>query len=112
MKFATRALSLATMVVLSASPSVAQGPGWTAVSTVKAIVNTSNGGINVRLTPELSGCVSQSGYGEVYASIHPSHPGINRMKADLLFAAATGKQVMLYLGDGNCYVSETLLLVD
>ncbi|HEU5134646.1 MAG TPA: hypothetical protein VFU13_05840 [Steroidobacteraceae bacterium] len=92
-----------------AVPTLAQGPGWTVASTVRDIVNTSNGGINVRLTPDLTGCTSQSGYGGAYASIYPNHPGIDRMKADLLVAFTTGAHVELYLGDNTCMVAEMRL---
>jgi hypothetical protein len=98
--FAVTALSL---------PALAQGPGWTANSTVVKLVVTANGGVNARLSPELSDCVSQSGYGANYASIYPDHPGINRIKADLLAAYLTGTTVSLYLSDSTCRVSETLL---
>jgi hypothetical protein len=91
-------------------PAFAQGPGWTATSTVIEVVNTSNGGINVRLSPELAGCTSQSGYGPAYASIYPGNPGIDRIKADLLVAFATGAHIALYLGDSTCLVTETRLL--
>lgn len=97
-------------LLLLALPVSAAGPGWTASSTVVELVNTASGGVNVRLSPELSGCVSQSGYGPLYASILPSHPGINRLKADLLVAFTTGSRVALYLGDSNCTVSEMRLL--
>jgi hypothetical protein len=66
--------AFAAALSLSLTPSVAQGPGWTALSTVAEIVVTASGGINVRLTPELQGCVSQSGYGHIFASVLPSQP--------------------------------------
>ena len=44
-----------------AVPALAQGPGWTSTSTVKELIVTQSGGINVRLTPDLAGCVSASG---------------------------------------------------
>jgi len=90
-------------------PAFAQGPGWTEVSSVIQVINTSNGGVNVRLSPDLTGCISQSGYGSSIASIYPSHPGINRLKADLLVALTTGTKVMLYLSDNTCTVSEMRL---
>ena len=96
-------------LALLAVPSFGQGPGWTAVSTVVQVVNTSNGGVNVRLSPDLTGCLSQSGYGGAYASIYPDHPGINRIKADLLVALTTGTKVSLYLNDANCTVAEMRL---
>jgi hypothetical protein len=90
-------------------PALAQGPGWTAVSTVVEIVNTANGGFNTRVSPELTGCVSQSGYGQSYASVYPDHPGIGRIKADMLVAFTTGARVSLYLVDNTCTVGETRL---
>ena len=77
-------------------------------STVVELVNTSNGGFNVRLSPDLSGCVSQSGYGSVYASVYPTHPGLNRIKADLTVAFTTGARVALWMTD-ECTVAETRL---
>jgi hypothetical protein len=90
-------------------PALAQGPGWTATSTIVQIVDTSNGGVNIRLSPDLSGCTSQSGYGSLYASLYPSHPGIDRIKASLLTAFVTGTPVTLYLSDSTCTVLEMRL---
>jgi hypothetical protein len=87
----------------------AEGPGWVLNRTVVNIVNTVNGGFNVRLTPDLTACVSQSGYGPTYASIYPSHPGLGRIKADLLTALVTGKPVSLYFTDNACTVGETVV---
>ena len=92
-----------------AAPALTQAQTWTANSTVVRLVVTANGGINVRLSPDLTGCVSQSGYGAAYASIYPSHPGINRIKADLLAAYLTGKTVSLYLSTSECTVTEMIL---
>ena len=85
--------------------------GWTVQSTVVHLVNTVNGGVNVYLSPTLTGCVSQSGYGSSYASIYPDHPGINRIKADLLVAMQTGQKVQLYLWD-DCKVVESILIAN
>lgn len=87
----------------------ADGPGWTPNSTVKKLVVTANGGVNVLLSPEPNNCVSQSGYGPHYASIYPSHPGINKMKADLLAAFLNGIPVSLYFNDSNCTAVEMIL---
>lgn len=87
----------------------AAGPGWTANSTVTKLVTTSDGGVNVLLSPALSGCTSNSGDGSAFASIYPSHPGINRMKADLMAAYLTGGTVALYLTDSTCRVGESIL---
>jgi hypothetical protein len=65
---------------------------------------TANGGINVRLSPGLTGCVSQSGYGSVYASIYPDHPGLKQIKADLTVAFLNGNRVALWLKDAICTV--------
>jgi hypothetical protein len=94
-------MTLLATTCTTISTAMADGPGWTVKSTVIRIVNTSNGGVNVRLSPDLTNCVSQSGYGPSYASIAPSHPGLNLIKADLLVAFLTGTQVSLYFGDSN-----------
>jgi hypothetical protein len=96
-------------LLLFAAPVVAQGPGWTTNSTIIRIVDTANGGVNVRLSPDVTGCTSQSGYGPNYASLYPSHPGINRIKATLLTAYSTGATVSIYLSDNTCAISEVLL---
>ena len=87
----------------------AAGPGWTAASTVTKVVVTFGGGVNVRLSPDISGCTSQSGYGANYASIYPDHPGIDRIYSGLLAAQMSGKVVALYLVDNTCKVGEILL---
>lgn len=97
------------ILAVSTAPVVAQGPGGTASSTVAKLVVTENGGVNVRLSPELTSCVSQSGYGENYASISPNHLGINRMQADLLAAYLSGSTVSLYLDNSSCNVAEMML---
>lgn len=104
-------LAKASVAVLLAwsLPALAQGPGWTANSTIVRIVDTSNGGVNIRLSPDVTGCTSQSGYGPNYASIYPDHPGIDRIKATLLTAYATGTTVSVYLSDGTCRIAEVLL---
>lgn len=87
----------------------AAGPGWTANSTVTKLVVTFDGGVNVLLSPALTGCTSNSGYGGAFASIYPNHPGINRIKADLMAAYLTGGTVALYLTDNTCRVGELIL---
>ncbi|MCW8875563.1 MAG: hypothetical protein OQJ89_03020 [Kangiellaceae bacterium] len=84
----------------------ADGPGWTQESEVTDLVVTANGGVNVRLSPLLQNCVSQSGYGASYASIYPEHPGIDRMQSNLLAAMMSGKKVALYLTNDQCKVTE------
>lgn len=97
------------MLGTSTIPAVAAGPGWTSNSTVTKLVITADGGVNVLLSPQLSGCVSQSGYGPNFASIYPTHPGVNRMKADLLVAYLNGTSVALYFTDNTCKVGEMIL---
>lgn len=102
-------IAWASVALAASSPACAQGPGWTANATVTKLVVTASGGVNVRLSPELVDCVSQSGYGSNFASVLPTHPGINRIKADLLAAYLTGKPIALYLTDDKCTVSESIL---
>jgi hypothetical protein len=106
-----RSLTAAVALGLAAwaLPALAQGPGWTVQSRVVAIVVASNGGINIRLDPQLQGCVSQSGYGPYYASIYPAHPGLKELKATLLSAYHTEAPVFVYLTDQNCTVGEVLM---
>jgi hypothetical protein len=87
----------------------AAGPGWTANSTVTKLVVTFDGGVNELLSPALTGCTSNSGYGAAFASIYPNHPGINRLKADLMAAYLTGGTVALYLTDNTCRIGELIL---
>lgn len=89
--------------------SYADGPGWTVASDVIKIVSVVNGGINVRLSPELSGCTSLSGYGPKYASVYPDHPALNSIQANLLAAYMGGKKVSLYLSDSTCKVGEMVI---
>ena len=99
----------ALTILCSATAAIADGPGWTPNATITKLVVTFSGGVNVRLNPEVSNCVSQSGYGPNYASVYPSHPGINRIKADLLAAYLSGKTISLYLSDNTCTVGEIIL---
>lgn len=104
-----RILVLAAALLLPLTSAYSAGRGWTANSTVTKLVVTGDGGVNVRLSPDLTGCTSNYGYGPTFASIYPSHPGINRMKADLLAAYLTGGTVSLFLVDGTCRVDELIL---
>ncbi len=97
------------LAALSAAPVVAEGPGRIYNATIVDIVDVSNGGINVRVSPDLSSCVSQSGYGPHFASGSPTHPAVSRIKATLLTAYVTGAPVSLYLGDNTCTVAEVVL---
>jgi len=96
----------ATLGMTFALPVAAEGPGWSANSTVQKIVDTADGGINVLLSPMQTNCVSNSGYGPNYVSIYPNHPGINRIKAGLLAAYLTGGTVAVYFKDNQCTVLE------
>ena len=91
------------------SSSNADGPGWTVESDVIRIVTVGNGGINVRLSPELNGCTSQSGYGPTYASVYPDHPGLNAIQANLLAAYIASIKVTLYFSDSTCKVAEIII---
>jgi hypothetical protein len=108
-KQGVRAWVVTNALATGIAPAFAEGPGWTANSTVKKLVVTSDGGVNVLLSPPLTNCVSNSGYGSGFASVYPNHPGINRIKADLLAAYLNGTPVALYLGDNTCKVLEIIL---
>ncbi|MDN2711882.1 hypothetical protein O0880_20875 [Janthinobacterium sp. SUN118] len=101
-------LALAAGLAFS-MPVAAEGPGWSSNSVVKKLIVTRDGGINVELSPALTGCVSNSGYGASFASIYPDHPGINRIKASLLAAYLSGGTVKLYFSDSTCKVAEVML---
>lgn len=98
-----------TLASIFAVPSFADGPGWTVASKVTRLVVVADGGINVRLSPELSGCTSQNGYGQHYASVPSSHAGIKIIQSNLLAAYVSGADVSLYLSDNTCKVGEMVL---
>lgn len=104
-----RSLLLTALMLLFAAPTMAQGPGWTANATIVKLAVTGDGGVNVRLSPDLTGCTPNAGYAPTYASVYPTHPGIDRIKAALLSAYATGSVVSLYLSDSTCRVGEIQL---
>ena len=105
-----RGFSFALMMLgLSATCAFADGPGWTANSTIVKLVTTQDGGLNVMLSPGLTNCVSNSGYGPHFASVYPSHPGIKSIKASLLTAYVSGQPVSLYLGSSQCTVLEAVV---
>ncbi len=106
-KYLVILMAFKLMVFVSAS--YADGPGWTVSSEVIKIIVVQSGGVNIRLSPELSGCTSQSGYGSAYASIYPDHLGLNAMHANLLAAYMSGKKVTLYLSDSTCKVGEMVI---
>lgn len=94
---------------LITSSAVAAGPGWITTAKVVKVVGTINGGINVRLSPELTGCVSQSGYGANYASLYPTHAGKDKIASMLLAAYLSEKPVAIYLTDADCTIGEVVL---
>lgn len=94
------------ILLLGSSISMAEGPGWTDYSKVVEIVVTVTGGINVKLSPGLTGCTSQSGYGATYASVYVDHPGLKSIHSNLLTAMASNKDVRLWFGDSQCKVGE------
>jgi energy-converting hydrogenase Eha subunit B len=76
---------------------------------VASIVGLPNGGINVLMSPSLSGCVSQAGYGPAYASLLPSNLGKDRIATLILAAYMSNKPISLYFGDSTCTISEVEL---
>lgn len=83
--------------------------GWFDRVYVKELVVIWDGGVNVRTDPVTNSCVSRSGYGANYASIPPSHPGLNRMTSLLTTAMVTNRRVSLYFSDNNCTIAEMRL---
>jgi hypothetical protein len=90
-------------------PVVNAEQGWIVSAKVVRVVGTWNGGINVRISPELTGCTSQSGYGPTYASLYPDHAGIDRIHSILLAAYMSDKPVAIYLVDNTCKIGEVEL---
>ncbi len=90
-------------------PTVNAEQGWIVSAKVIKIVGTINGGINVRLSPELTACTSQSGYGSAYASLYPDHAGVDRIHSILLAAYMSDKPVAIYLVDNTCKIGEVEL---
>lgn len=83
--------------------------GWITQAKITKIVGVINGGINVRITPELSGCTSQSGYGPAYASLYPDHAGKEEILSILLSAYMADKTIAIYLQDDTCKITEVEL---
>ena len=101
-----KTLVLILSFVFSSGTSYADGPGWTEYSEVEEIAAVVNGGVNIRLSPELSDCQPLSGYSQNYASVYPDHPGLSLFQSNLLAAMMSGQQVRLYLTDSTCKVTE------
>ena len=95
------------MVLISYSANAEQG--WINQAKIIRIVGVVNGGINVRITPSLSGCTSQSGYGAAYASLYPGHAGKQEILSILLAAYMADKTVAIYLSDDTCKIGEVEL---
>ena len=83
--------------------------GWIKQAKITKIVGVSNGGINVRITPELTGCTSQSGYGSRYASLYPDHKGKEEILSIMLAAYMADKTIAIYLSDDTCKILEVEL---
>jgi hypothetical protein len=109
-KLYLQSLFIAIFALYSVSSS-AEGRWITSAKVVK-IVATNNGGINVRLSPEIEGCTvnSQSGYGLLYASLWPDHPGKDKITAIFLAAYMADKPVAIWLSDKEtCKIGEVEL---
>lgn len=87
----------------------AQEAGWFEASKIKRIVITTNGGINIKLVKSVSGCSSLSGYGGAYASVHPDHPGIERIYSLLLTAYIAEQEVQFHFADETCKINEVVI---
>lgn len=97
------------MALLGSAATFAEGPGWTVASKVTKVAVVVNGGVNVRLSPELKGCTSQSRYGANYASVYPDHAALELIHSTLVEAYKTGREVSVYLSDNACRVGEVVL---
>lgn len=106
-KYSLQALLFSILACCSVTSNAEQG--WIYTAKVVKIVTTLNGGINVRLQPELTACTSQSGYGPNYASLYPDHPGISKITSVLLAAYMADKTVSIYLTDSTCKIGEVVL---
>jgi hypothetical protein len=106
-KCSFQALLLSILAFYSVFSNAEQG--WITTAKVIKIVATNNGGINVRISPELTGCTSQSGYGPNYASLYPDHLGKDKITSILLAAYMADKTVAIYLTDGTCKIGEVEL---
>ena len=104
-----RGMAAAVALFAWTLPASAQGPGWHLNATIARMADITTGGINIRLSPDVSGCTSPMGYGPQYAYVTPDHVAINRIKATLLTAYATGTPISVYLADNTCKIGEVLL---
>ncbi len=88
---------------------IAEGPGWYSTTKVKRIVVVVNGGVNVKFENGTTNCTSLSGYGKRYASVHPDHPGLDRIYSILLGAYMADKDVQVHFADDTCRINEVVL---
>jgi|GEM_PF-4792128 len=100
-------ISLAVLFFTSMNTYAAKG--WVKQAKITRIVGVVNGGVNVRLMPELSGCTSQSGYGSRYASLYPDHQGKDEILSIMLAAYMSDKTIAIYLSDDTCKILEVEL---
>lgn len=105
-KFNTLLFSLLGLIL--SVPSYAE-KGWIHSVKVDKIVVVVNGGINVKVRPDLTACTSQSGYGSNYASVYPDHPGKDQILSVLLAAKMADQQVGIWLSDDSCRIGEVVL---
>jgi hypothetical protein len=96
-------------LTLFSHQAIAAGPEWITYAKVTKVVVTANGGVNIALSPELSGCTSQSGYGPRYASLYPDHPGLDKIHSIVLAAFMANKPIAVWLSDSTCKIGEVEL---
>ncbi len=97
------------VIFIFTSLSVHAETGWIKQAKITKIVGVVNGGINVRITPELTGCTSQSGYGSRYASLYADHKGKEEILSIMLAAYMADKTIAIYLLDDTCKILEVEL---
>jgi hypothetical protein len=98
-----------SVLTLFSYQSIAAESGWITYAKVTKVVVTMNGGVNIALSPALSGCTSQSGYGERYASLYPDHPGLDKIHSIVLAAFMADKPIAVWLSDNTCKIGEVEL---
>jgi len=91
------------------SISSAQNPGWVNDVSVQRVAGTANGAVNVRFSPDLTGCGNNSGYGGAYGTIAASHPNVERMTSMLLAAQLSGTRVSVYVQSSSCSIGEVII---
>ncbi|AIW18804.1 hypothetical protein F0267_23165 [Vibrio coralliilyticus] len=101
-------IAIGVMLTFCSSNASAE-KGWITQAKITKVVGVFNGGVNIRITPELTGCTSQSGYGASYASLYPDHEGKDQILSILLAAYMADKTVAIYLSDDTCKIYEVEL---